>query len=92
MKTENYLVLVFTMVTLSLGFIAVAEESTLEKLETQKNKSMDGARHVYRTVDNRVCEMVNGKEKCVIKKVKNRAKDAADQIKTNTNELMNKVD
>jgi hypothetical protein len=36
--------------------------------------------------------MVNGKMKCVGKKIKNKARNAKDKIETTTEELKNKVD
>lgn len=80
------------VLSLSLALIAGAEESTLEKADTVKNQTIDILNTNARKIDEQICETVNGKMKCVSKKVKNKIKNAADKLKTNTTEIINKVD
>lgn len=77
---------------LSFGQKSKAEESTLEKVETTKNKAIDSAKKTYRKIDDKVCETVNGKVNCVTKKIKNKIKNTSDKAKTDTTDVINKVD
>lgn len=69
-----------------------AEETVLEKAETTKNKSVDGVKKTYRKLDDKVCESVNGKLKCVPKKIKNKLKNTSDKIDTDATDAGNKID
>ncbi len=63
---------------------ALAEKSTLEEA---KDGTMEagrdlkkGVRKTWRNAKNEVCEMVNGKVECAVKKAKNKAKNAIDEV------------
>lgn len=90
MKKMSLIYLAFFTVMISLS--AFAEESTLEKIETGKNKSVDQVKHSYRNVKDKTCEMVNGKMNCAGKKIKHKVKNMTDSTKTKATELKNKVD
>lgn len=77
---------------LMLAFATFADESTLEKGETMKNKAVDSVKKTYRKGKNEVCEMINGKMECAIKKGVNKVKDAADAVGTKATEIKNKND
>lgn len=83
----------FTILCLSLfGAFASAEETTLEKAETAKNKAVDSVKKTARDIKDKTCEMINGKMECVAKQVKHTGQDAMDAAKTKVNEIGNKVD
>ncbi|MFN8845748.1 MAG: hypothetical protein ACK5V3_03025 [Bdellovibrionales bacterium] len=64
----------------------------MEKAETVKNKTVDGVKSTYRKLDDKICETVNGKMRCVTKKIRNKVKNTSDQIETDTTETINKID
>ena len=68
-----------------------AEETTMEKAETVKNKTVDKTKKVYRAAKDEVCELVNGKMECVAKKLKHKAQNATDTVKTKANEIKNET-
>ena len=68
-----------------------AEETTMEKAETVKNKTVDKMKKAYRTTKDEVCELVNGKMECVAKKLKHKAQNATDAVKTKANEIKNET-
>lgn len=68
-----------------------AEETTMEKAETVKNKAVDKTKKAYRTAKDEVCELVNGKMECVAKKVKHKAQNLTDDAKTKANEIKNET-
>jgi hypothetical protein len=88
--------LVNSVVLLVMSFVLIqnsqAKETTLEKAETVKNKSVDSVKSNFRKVDDKMCEMVNGKMNCMAKKVKNKVKNTTDKIETEGTETINKVD
>ncbi|MBL7544239.1 MAG: hypothetical protein JNL11_10495 [Bdellovibrionaceae bacterium] len=71
---------------------SIAEETVLEKGETMKNKAVDGVKKTYRKGKDEVCEMINGKMECAVKKGINKAKSAADAVGTKATEIKNKAD
>jgi hypothetical protein len=88
------------VVTVALNFAvggfalssAMAEETTMEKVETGANKAADSVKSTYRDAKDKVCETVNGKLECVAKKVKHKTQNAADAVETKAKELKKKVD
>ena len=78
--------------TVILSFSAFSEESTLEKVETGKNKAVDQVKHSYRGAKDKTCEMVNGKMNCIGKKLKHKAGNMTDSTKTKATEVKNQVD
>lgn len=71
---------------------AFAEETTVEKVEAAKDKAVDSVKKTYRKVDDKICEIVNGKMECVAKKLKHGLQNSSDKIETEINESINKVD
>lgn len=80
------------MVSLSFFTKTYAEETFSEKAETTKNKAVDSVKSTYRKIDEKVCEKVNGKLSCISKKAKNKLKNTSDKLKTDTNDVINKID
>ena len=68
-----------------------AEETTMEKAETVKINAVDSTKKAYRTAKDEVCELVNGKMECVAKKLKHKAQNATDAVKTKANEIKNET-
>lgn len=71
---------------------AWAEETTAEKIEHTKNKVSDSVKSNARKAEEKVCEVVNGKLECIVKKAKNSVKNAADSVGTKVSEIKNKLD
>jgi hypothetical protein len=88
----NLLSIYILVVATGLGMTTVAEETTIEKAETGTNKATDKVKSSYRNVEDRACEMINGKMECAGKKIKHKIKNGSDEIKTETKELKDKVD
>ncbi len=82
--------LVMQFVALTMHTELRAEETVVEKVQTSTNRAGNKVKHTYRQADNKVCEMVNGKEECVFKKFKNKVKDIKDDMKTNEVESVRK--
>ena len=92
MKKFNLLGICLLSATLSFAMKLYAEETTMEKAETQKNETVDNVKSTYRGAKDKSCEMINGKMQCLGKKVKNKASNLSDKAKTKSKELENKVD
>lgn len=69
-----------------------AVETNTEKLEAARNKSTDAVKRTYRNAKDEVCELINGKEKCIVKKAVNKVKSTADTIETTAEEMKDKAD
>ena len=92
MKITKILFKSCLMTALFMSVNVSAVETTAEKAETVVNKSVDKVKSAARDVDNKVCEMIDGKMKCVVKKIKNKLKNAEDKTKTKATEIKNKID
>lgn len=92
MKITKILFKSCLMTALFMSANVSAVETTAEKTETVVNKSVDKVKSAARDVDNKVCEMIDGKMKCVVKKIKNKLKNAEDTTKTKATEIKNKID
>ncbi|MDZ4661691.1 MAG: hypothetical protein SGJ18_08730 [Pseudomonadota bacterium] len=92
MKNTKLLNAFLFAASLSFGVFALAEESTLEKVETGKNKAVSGVKSTYRNVKDKTCEMINGKLECLGKKIKGKANNLSDDVKTKATEVKNKID
>jgi hypothetical protein len=82
------LIVIGNIFTAPLG----AKETFIEKAETVKNRVADDTKKTYRKIDDKICETINGKMSCTKKKINNRLKNDTDRIKTDTTEVINKVD
>ncbi len=78
--------------TMTLDSFAIAEETTLEKFETQTNESSDSIKSTYRDIKDQTCHIVHGKLECLKRKIENKAKSVADTVQTKQTEFKNKVD
>lgn len=92
MKMTKILFKSYIVSVLLISGAASAVETNIEKTETVVNKSVDKVKSAARDVDNKVCEMIDGKMKCVVKKIKNKLKNAEDSTKTKATEIKNKID
>lgn len=80
------------VISLQIGIMAIAEETTMEKVETKTNEMIDDTKSTYRSAKDKACEMVNGKMECAGKRIKSKVKNAVDKAETKAKELKNKVD
>jgi hypothetical protein len=78
--------------TLSFAGPLYAEETNAEKVETGVNKAGDAANQARRKMKDEVCEMVDGKMKCVAKKMAHKAKNLGDKMGTKATDIENKAD
>ncbi|MBK9322846.1 MAG: hypothetical protein IPM97_07880 [Bdellovibrionaceae bacterium] len=69
-----------------------AEETTNEKVETQTREIVDSVKDNYRDLEDKGCEMVNGKLQCLGKKIKHKARTLKEKSKTKAKEIENKMD
>jgi hypothetical protein len=92
MKAYNLLAPALFTLALSLSTQAFGVETKTEKAEAMGNKTADAVTRTYRNAKNEICEMINGKEKCVVKKVVNELKNTTDKLETNVEEMKNKAD
>lgn len=72
--------------------VTFAEEGVIEKGETSINRGVDKTKSSYRAAKDKACEMVNGKMKCIGKKLKHKAENIQDKVETESNDIKNKVD
>lgn len=90
MKTYLTSLLVATcMVSCSAAF---AEETVAEKANTVANKTVDATKEGARDLSDKACEMIDGKMKCLPKKIKHKAQTMKDKTKTKATEIKDKVD
>ena len=71
---------------------AYAEEAVSEKTSIKAEKIENSIKKTYRKVDDKVCELLNGKMKCVAKKIKHTIQNASDDVSTTAKELKDKVE
>lgn len=74
MRKLNSLNIWLVAAILYLGTVASAEETKVEKLETQKNEAVDKVKSSYRSTKDKVCNMVHGKLECIEKRSSMRPK------------------
>ena len=73
------------LLSLALGFAstaALAEEPIGNKIDKKVEQGANATKKTARAAKDEVCEMVNGKTKCMKKKMKHHAQNAADKAKT----------
>lgn len=59
---------------------AFADETVGEKTHEAVQDAKRGTKKAWRNAKDSACEMVNGKMECAGKKIKNKAKNAADKV------------
>lgn len=64
--------------------VVYAEETAKEKVTEAASDTKKEAKQLGRKVKDETCELVNGKMECVGKKIKNKAKNAGDEVKDAT--------
>lgn len=87
MNKSYFLMIIFFTLPLS----SFAEETKLEKIETQKNEAVDAMKKNVRGLKDKSCHLMNGKMVCLGRKIKHKMKNIIDESKTKTNEEKNKV-
>ena len=92
MKKIVSLIVYLSLATVLTTNPILAEETVGEKISTAGSKAVDGVKKTWRNAKDEVCEMVNGKANCVVKKVVNKIKSSADKIETTAEEAKNKAD
>ena len=92
MKKRTLLFASVFAVSMGLSFIASAEETTLEKVETATNKGVDKVKKQSRKASDQACETVNGKMQCAGKKMKHSMQNGADAVGTKVKEVEKKTD
>ncbi|MCB0351646.1 MAG: hypothetical protein KDD38_10715 [Bdellovibrionales bacterium] len=92
MKKYNLLTLSLFSAALIFSSNAIAEETTAEKAQTATNKTVNAVKKTYRNAKGEICEMIDGKANCAVKKVVNKIKNTADSIETTAKEAKNKAD
>ena len=85
------LIVILGLVICSCSY-SLAEETDTEKLKTQINKEKSSIKKKYRHVEDQICETIEGKMKCVGKKMKHKINNVTDSISDKSNELKDKVD
>lgn len=76
----------------SLSTNVFAAETATEKVEAASNKTVDAVKKTWRNAKDELCEMVDGKSKCFVKKVVNKIKSTSETIDTTAKEAKNKAD
>ncbi len=71
--------------------VARAETTPVEKVQEVGQDAVKNTKKAYRGASDKVCEMVNGKMKCLPKKVKHKAQNAADEVKDQADDVKKKV-
>lgn len=79
------------MAVTSFAFADASKKTVTERAgetvsETYQD-TKDGVKKTYRKVEDKTCEMINGKMECVAKKVANKTKNAADEVKDKANDV-----
>lgn len=92
MKTQFVKAISVLCLVSAFAFSAAAEETTGEKVKNVANKTEDKIKETYRNAADKGCEMIDGKMKCLGKKIKHKAQTAADKTATKVEEIKNKVD
>lgn len=94
MHTPHKTKIIATVFAIGMGLATIshAEETAAEQTQAAGSKVANKVKQGARKVSDEVCEMINGKMKCVAKKVKHKAQNAADSIESKVKEEKNKVD
>lgn len=69
------------------GIHAMAEETVTEKAAEAGRDLKKNAKKAGRKIEDKTCEMVNGKMECAAKKVGNKVKNAADEVKDKADDV-----
>lgn len=85
-------ILAITVGSLIVGISSYAVETNGEKVEAAADKVADGVKSTARNLEEKTCELINGKMKCAVKKINNRRKNATDKMGSKIKETKNKVD
>lgn len=94
LKKNLIAILYFSTITLSLFSFANAAKTEPDLAERTKDvvtetyeDARDGAKKAYRKVEDKNCEMINGKIECETKKVANKVKNTTDKVKDKANDV-----
>jgi hypothetical protein len=87
--SKVFAVLIFTIM-INVSVYSIAEETVTEKIETNASKSKDAVKSTYRNVQDKTCEMLNGKMECFAKKAKHKVQNVLDKADTKIKEQKKK--
>lgn len=74
------LALCLSLLSVSVINNAFADETATETVKEAANDTKRGAKKAVREVQDKSCEMVNGKMNCAVKKVKHSIQNGADNV------------
>lgn len=69
-----------TLMGVNVVNISHADETVKEKVKEMGNDTKRATKKTVRKVQDETCEMVNGKMKCIGKKIKHSAENAGDKV------------
>jgi len=92
MNLTKTLIVLLMGATFTAGSNLHAEETVAEKTTATVTKAKNATKRGMRSASDEVCEMINGKMRCVGKKLKHKAQNAADATGAKAKEVKNKVD
>ena len=72
--------LCLSLLSVSVGNIAFADETVSETVKEAANDTKRSAKKAVRKVQDKSCEMVNGKMNCALKKAKHSIQNGADNV------------
>lgn len=89
---KNLVITTCTLMALTSFAFADAHKKTVteragETVTETYQDTKDGVKKTYRAVEDKTCEMINGKMECAAKKVANKTKNAADTVKDKANDV-----
>lgn len=89
--------LLLTAIAMVVGVLAplqpaFAEQTAGEKVEKAGRDAKTRGKKAARKLEDKTCEMVNGKLECVGAKVKNKSKNASDKVEDAVKDTADKVD
>ncbi len=77
--------------SLGIAVNAFADETLMQKAETDKNQATDAVKKTYRSAKDQACPLVNGKVVCAEKKIKHSAQNLSDESKTKATEVKHEI-
>lgn len=85
--------LAFAILAFPLGQeLARAEETAGEKAQSSLEEGAKDVKQEYRNLQNKLCNPKDGDKHCTLKKIKNKLKNARDEVKQEAKETKRKID
>jgi hypothetical protein len=72
--------------------LAFAEETVGEKAQSGFEEGVKDTKQEYRNLQNRLCNPKDGDKHCTLKKIKNKLKNARDEVNQEAKETKRKID